>query len=80
MSPDLEGMLNKATSLLFIGVMAFLLYQVVEAGAELIIRRHRTDTTDNIRARAIHTQGDGAEESGGRGDWSLRSGIHADGV
>jgi small-conductance mechanosensitive channel len=56
MSPDLEGMLNKATSLLFIGVMAFLLYQVVEAGAELIIRRHRTDTTDNIRARAIHTQ------------------------
>lgn len=56
LSPGMEEVAKKATTLLLIGVMGYLLYQAVEAAAELIVLRHRTDTSDNLQARAIQTQ------------------------
>jgi small-conductance mechanosensitive channel len=55
-SPALEGVVRKGTSLLLIGVMAFLLFQLVEATAEMVIRQYRIDVSDNLKARAVHTQ------------------------
>lgn len=54
--PELERMLRKATIVLGIGVVAWILFQVVDAAAALLLRRHRTDVRDNLQARAIHTQ------------------------
>jgi small-conductance mechanosensitive channel len=55
-SPGLEQLFRNGASLLLIGVIAFLLFQLVEATAELVVRRHRIDVSDNLQARAIHTQ------------------------
>ncbi|HWB87463.1 MAG TPA: mechanosensitive ion channel domain-containing protein [Bryobacteraceae bacterium] len=55
-SPGLEQVFRKGASLLLIGVIAFLLFQFVEAIAEMVIRQYRTDVSDNLKARAVHTQ------------------------
>jgi small-conductance mechanosensitive channel len=55
-SPALAEVVSNATSLLLIGVVAFVLVQVVDAAAGFVLRQHRLDITDNLQARAIHTQ------------------------
>lgn len=55
-SPALAEVVSNATSLLLIGVVAFILFQVVEAAAAVVLKPHRLDLSDNLRARAIHTQ------------------------
>jgi small-conductance mechanosensitive channel len=49
-------MVRNATSLLLIGVVAFILFQIVDAAASFIIRQHRMDLSDNLQARSIYTQ------------------------
>jgi small-conductance mechanosensitive channel len=55
-SQVLEQTFRKGASLLLIGVLAFLVFQLVEASAEMVIRQYRIDVADNLKARAIHTQ------------------------
>jgi small-conductance mechanosensitive channel len=55
-SPELTEIVRNATSLILIGVVAFILFQVVDALAAVVLRQHRLDVTDNLHARAIHTQ------------------------
>lgn len=55
-SPALAEVVGNATSLLLIGVVAFILFQVVEAIAGIVLKPHRVDVRDNLRARAIQTQ------------------------
>lgn len=55
-APLLASMLAQTASLLFIGVVAFLLYQAVDAAAALVLSRYRIDVHDNLQARAVHTQ------------------------
>ena len=55
-SPALAEVVRNATSLLLIGVVAFILCQVVDATATFVFKQHRTDVADNLQARAVHTQ------------------------
>ena len=55
-SPALAEVVRNATSLLLIGVVAFILCQVVDAAAAFLLRPYRLDVTDNLHARGIHTQ------------------------
>ena len=55
-SPALAEVVRNATSLMLIGVVAFILCQVADAAAAFVLKQHRTDVTDNLQARAIHTQ------------------------
>jgi len=55
-SPALAEVMGNATSLLLIGVVAFVLFQVVEAASAVALKPHRLDVSDNLRARAIQTQ------------------------
>jgi small-conductance mechanosensitive channel len=56
MSPALAEVVRNATSLMLIGVFAFILFQVVDAAAAFVLKQHRIDVADNLQARAIHTQ------------------------
>lgn len=56
LSPEVKDLFRNATTLLFIGIVAWILFQVVNAGAAIVLRRHRIDVRDNLQARAIHTQ------------------------
>jgi small-conductance mechanosensitive channel len=55
-SPELTEVVRNATSLLLIGVVAFILFQVVDAAAAFVLRQHRLDVSDNLQARSIYTQ------------------------
>jgi small-conductance mechanosensitive channel len=55
-SPALAEVVRNATSLLLIGVVAMILCEVVNAAATFVLAPHRMDVTDNLHARAIHTQ------------------------
>lgn len=55
-SPALAEVVRNGTSLLLIGVVAFILCQVVNSAAAFVLRPYRLDVTDNLRARGIHTQ------------------------
>ena len=55
-SPALAEVVRNATSLLLIGVVAFILCQIVAATAAFVLRQHRLDVSDNLRARSIYTQ------------------------
>ena len=55
-SPPLAEVVRNATSLMLIGVVAFILCQIVDAATAFVLRQHRIDVTDNLQARAIHTQ------------------------
>ena len=55
-SPALAEVVRNATSLLLIGVVAFILCQLVDAATTFVIKQHRIDVADNLQARAIHTQ------------------------
>jgi small-conductance mechanosensitive channel len=55
-SPALAEVVRNTTSLLLIGVVAFVLFQIVDAAASFVLKQHRIDISDNLQARAIHTQ------------------------
>ena len=55
-SPALSEVVRNATSLLLIGVVAFILFQIVDAAAAFVLRQHRLDVSDNLHARSIYTQ------------------------
>jgi small-conductance mechanosensitive channel len=55
-SPAFEEILGNASSLAIIGVIAFVLFQAVEAVSGLVLRQYRLDVRDNLQARAVHTQ------------------------
>ena len=55
-SPALAEVVRNATSLLLIGVVAFILFQIVDAAAGFVLRQHRLDVSNNLRARSIYTQ------------------------
>src|SRR5688572_7228491 len=55
-SPALAEVVRNATSLLLIGVVAFILFQIVNAAAAFVLRLQRIDVSDNLRARSIYTQ------------------------
>ena len=55
-STDMEGVIQNAVSLLLIGTVGFLLLQLVDVLAKLILQNHRIDVADNRQARAIYTQ------------------------
>jgi small-conductance mechanosensitive channel len=54
--PALAEVVRNATSLLLIGVVGFILFQIVDAAALFVLRQHRLDVSDNLQARAIYTQ------------------------
>lgn len=55
-SPALAEMVRNATSLLLIAVVAFILFQIVDAAASFVLNKHRIDVSDNLQARSIYTQ------------------------
>ena len=55
-SPALAEVVRNATSLLLIGLVAFILFQIVDAAAAFVLRPHRIDVSDNLQARSIYTQ------------------------
>jgi small-conductance mechanosensitive channel len=55
-SPEMEGIIQNAVSLLLIGTIAFLVIEFIDVMARIVMQRHRIDVADNRRARAIYTQ------------------------
>jgi small-conductance mechanosensitive channel len=55
-SPALAEVVRNATSLLLIAVVAFVLFQIVDAAASFVLNKHRIDVRDNLQARAVYTQ------------------------
>lgn len=55
-SPALADIVQRASSLLLIGFVAFVLFQIVDAAATFIVTRHRIDVSNNLQARAVFTQ------------------------
>jgi small-conductance mechanosensitive channel len=54
--PEFAQIFRNAVSLLLIGVVAYLLFQLVDAVATMLLLQHRVDVADNLQARAVHTQ------------------------
>lgn len=55
-SPALAEVVRNATSLLLIAIVAFILFQIVDAAASFVLNKHRIDVSDNLQARSIYTQ------------------------
>jgi small-conductance mechanosensitive channel len=55
-SPDTQLLVTNAVSLLLIGGVAFLLFQLVQAAEALVLRQYRIDVSDNLQARKVVTQ------------------------
>lgn len=54
--PVLAQVADYATSLLIVALVAYLLYELVDAAAALVLHQHRVDVSDNLQARSIYTQ------------------------
>lgn len=55
-SQDIEPLADNAVSLLVIGAVAVVLFQIVQAAEELILAQYESDAADQFRARKIRTQ------------------------
>ena len=55
-SPGAQALVKDAVSLLLIGAVAFLLFQLVQAAEALVLRQFRIDVSDNLQARKVVTQ------------------------
>lgn len=55
-SPDTQVLVKNAVSLLLIGGVALLLFQLVQAAETLVLRQYRIDVSDNLQARKVVTQ------------------------
>ena len=56
LTPALEHAAHQLMMLVLIGVGAWLLFQLVDVAAALILRRYPMASGDNLQARAVHTQ------------------------
>jgi small-conductance mechanosensitive channel len=54
--PGVQALVGTGLTLVFIGTTAFLLYESLGAGEQLVLQRYRVDVADNLRARAVFTQ------------------------
>ena len=55
--PDrFAGFATRATSILFIGAVAAILFQATRAGEQALLRRYDLAAADNLRARTVYTQ------------------------
>jgi len=55
-SPALAEVVRNGTSLLLIAVVAFIVFEIVDAVAAFVLKQHRLDVSDNLQARSIYTQ------------------------
>jgi len=55
-SPPIEVIVRNAVSMMVIGTIAFLLLQLVDVFATIVLQRQQLTVSDNRRARAIYTQ------------------------
>jgi small-conductance mechanosensitive channel len=55
-SADAKALIQNAVSLALIGTIAFILVQLVNAMAQLVLGRYRLDVADNRVARGVYTQ------------------------
>jgi small-conductance mechanosensitive channel len=53
---QMEALFRNGVSLVLIGAFAYILHQLVDAAARLVLMRYRIDVRDNREARAVHTQ------------------------
>jgi small-conductance mechanosensitive channel len=51
-----QAVMRSLASLLLIGVVAFVLFRLVQAGEALLLQRYRRDGADNLEARKVYTQ------------------------
>jgi small-conductance mechanosensitive channel len=56
LTPGLEQAARKVTVVIVIGGAAWVLFQVVDVAVALVLRRYPLTASDNLQARAIHTQ------------------------
>src|SRR5690606_915090 len=56
LTPAQAQVVRNATSLVLIGMVAFVLYQPVDVVAAFVLPQPRVGVTDNLPARAIHSQ------------------------
>ena len=54
--PEFAGMLGKASSILIIGTVAWILLQAVSYGEKAILAKYDITVADNLRARKVYTQ------------------------
>jgi small-conductance mechanosensitive channel len=55
-SPGVQGLLQNGVSLLIIGAVALVLFQLVQAAEALVLAQYRLDVSDNLEARKVYTQ------------------------
>ena len=55
-SPAVQAVMRNLASLLLIGVVAFVLFRLVQTGEALLLQRYRLDGSDNLEARKVYTQ------------------------
>jgi small-conductance mechanosensitive channel len=48
--------LRNGTSLVLIGMVAFIMFEVVNTAAAFVLSRYRLDVADNLQARSVYTQ------------------------
>ncbi|MCW5620279.1 MAG: mechanosensitive ion channel [Burkholderiales bacterium] len=53
---QMQSLFRNGVSMVLIGTFAYILYQLVDATAQLVLSRYRIDVQDNREARAVHTQ------------------------
>jgi small-conductance mechanosensitive channel len=54
--PTVQSALRSLASVVLIGIGTWMIFQMIGAGSQLLLRRFRLDTADNLHARAVHTQ------------------------
>jgi small-conductance mechanosensitive channel len=55
-TPALQVVVRNASSLLLVGAIGYLLFELAGTTADLLMRQHRVDVRDNLQARAVRTQ------------------------
>jgi small-conductance mechanosensitive channel len=55
-SPEMQAVLGNGVSLVLIGVVGLVLFQLVQAAEALVLRQFRVDVSDNLQARKVVTQ------------------------
>jgi small-conductance mechanosensitive channel len=55
-TPGLQQLFQNGVSLVLIGTVAYILFQLVAATEDLLLSRFRIDVSDNLQARRVYTQ------------------------
>ena len=56
LSPESASVLAKGSSILIIGVVAYLLFQIIALGEQAVLARYDITVADNLQARKVYTQ------------------------